>query len=451
MWTIKNFDLEKPLYLAVLDELERDISSGTLKPGQRLPTHRALAKMVGVTLSTASRVYREAERRGLVTAVVGRGTFVTADAGKKTSVIDVDQGLLTWDMGITKPMPYTDPDLWPLAKKIVNKRRLPMLMSYSDPQGLPEHRAVGSDWIARFGLKVPPKDVVITAGAQHALFVICNSLFTAGDRIATDSLTYPGIKTAAHRNGIRLEGVRMDSAGMRPDGLETLCNRHEIKALYISGRVQNPTNRVMSNTRRLELREIIRRHGLLLIENDSYAFLSASPDRTLSAMVPENSIYISSLSKAFFAGLRIAYVAVPENLTASLTQGIADSMLAVSPFCAELAAECIRSGLADESIEHKRKALGKRVSMFRKIFADHVYECTEECMHIWLMLPPAWQGESLEAEAAKRKIRVYASKKFAVGSATPPEAVRISLTGVEDVASLRKALCSLERLVSKAG
>ena len=113
MWTIKAIDVQKPLYLAVLEVLERDIRFGVLSPGERLPTHRALAKQVGVTLSTASRVYAEAEKRGLVTAVVGRGTFVTADSGKKSTVIDVEQGMVDWDMGIAKPLPHCDPDLIP--------------------------------------------------------------------------------------------------------------------------------------------------------------------------------------------------------------------------------------------------------------------------------------------------------------------------------------------------
>lgn len=450
MWTLKNIDLAKPLYKAVLEALERDIISGILRPGDRLPTHRALGKQVGVTLTTASRVYREAEKRGFVTAVVGRGTYVTADAGKKASVIDLRQEAPDWELGIVKPLPNTDPDLCPLARKILHKRRLPLLMSYSDPQGLPEHRAAGAQWISRFGLPVSPRDIIITAGAQHALFVICNSLFLPGDRIATDCLTYPGIKTAAQRNGLRLEGVPMDDAGMLPDDLEILCNRHRIKALYLSGRVQNPTNRMMPRARRIEIQGIIRRHELLLIENDPYGFLSVNADSSISSLVPEYSIYISSLSKAFLGGLRIAYVAAPEHLTANLTQGIADNMLAVSPFCAEFAAECIHTGLADSSIALKRKAVLQRLSLFRKVFADHVYACTDECMHAWLMLPPAWGGRRLESEAARHKIRIYSSEKFAVGSTTSPEAVRISLTGIEDLGSLEAALCSLERLVSRA-
>ncbi|NLC24787.1 MAG: PLP-dependent aminotransferase family protein, partial [Oxalobacter sp.] len=236
--------------------------------------------------------------------------------------------------------------------------------SYSSPQGLPEHRRTGSDWVARFGIKAPPQNIVITAGAHHALFIICNSLLAYGDRIATDFLTYPGIKTAAQRNGIRLESVHMDADGMLPEELDLLCRRQNIKAVYLSGRIQNPTNREMSTTRRLELREVISRHGLVIIENDSYGFLSHSRSKTLSALLPDNSIYISSLSKAFYAGLRIAYVAAPSHIVKKLTQGIADNMLTVSPFCAEIASECIKTGLADISIRNKKLALIKRRAIF---------------------------------------------------------------------------------------
>lgn len=448
MWTLTTLDMDKPLYQAVVDELEKDILTGVLQPGERLPTVRKLASMVGVTVSTAARVYREAEKLGLVTAVVGRGTFVTVDAGRKSTVIDVSEGDVNWDMGLAKPLAQLDPDIWPVARKILHKHKLPNLMSYSDPQGLQEHRAVASDWISRFGLNVPPKSVVIMAGAQHALFVICNSIFSSGDRIATDCLTYPGFKTGAQRNGLRLEGVAMDSAGMRPDELEGLCKRHNIKGIYVSGRVQIPTNREMPHSRRLELKAVIREYGLTLIENDPYGFLSSAQDKTISSLIPDRSIYISSLSKAFYAGFRIAYVASPPSMTRQLTQGIADTMLAVSPFCSAFAAECITSGIADETIERKKKALDKRISVFRKIFSGHIFECSDQSLLIWLRLPPHWKAQDLEREAAKQNIRVFSAEKFAVGSAQPPEAVRISLTGVEDMLTLRRALGALERLVS---
>src|SRR6266446_6176409 len=77
--TIWQPDLEAhpgPRYLAIVEALAADVSSGALKPASRLPTHRDLAETLGVTVGTVSRAYAEAARRGLVSGEVGRGTFV---------------------------------------------------------------------------------------------------------------------------------------------------------------------------------------------------------------------------------------------------------------------------------------------------------------------------------------------------------------------------------------
>src|SRR3712207_644857 len=65
-----------PIYLAVADALAEGVRSGELRGGDRLPTHRALADALGVDLTTVTRAYAEARRRGLLDATVGRGTFV---------------------------------------------------------------------------------------------------------------------------------------------------------------------------------------------------------------------------------------------------------------------------------------------------------------------------------------------------------------------------------------
>ncbi|HZI08615.1 MAG TPA: winged helix-turn-helix domain-containing protein, partial [Archangium sp.] len=65
-----------PLYRTIADALSEDIDAGRLTPGTRLPTHRELAERVGVTVGTVTRAYAEAEKRGLVSGEVGRGTYV---------------------------------------------------------------------------------------------------------------------------------------------------------------------------------------------------------------------------------------------------------------------------------------------------------------------------------------------------------------------------------------
>lgn len=448
MWAAQTTASGEPLYLAVVDALERDIRLGVLQGGDRLPTHRKLAEISGIALGTATRIYREAESRGLVTGVVGRGTFVAVDACKKPALVHVGQNVPCLDMSVARPLCKMDPHLGAIAKKAAHKSRQSTLMAYSDAQGMHEHRKIGGNWISRFGLNVPPENIVITAGAQHALFLICNCLFNPGDRIAAERLTFPGIKAAAQRNGIRLEAVDMDEEGMLPGELDALCNRQHISGVYISGRLQNPTNGKMSPARCRALREIIRRHKLLLVENDSYGFLSDDPHASLSSQLPDQSVYVSSLSKVFLAGLRIAFVAAPSRHVTELTQGIVDSMFCVSPLCAEIATECIAGGHADESIQKKRRLVAKRVALFRKIFSGHSFVCSDQGMFAWLTLPDPLKAHELESDALSQNMRLLCAEHFAIGSIPAPEAVRISLTGVEELDLLRKALRNLERLVA---
>src|SRR5947209_533469 len=75
-WAPTLADREGPLYQRIVDALSADIASGRLRRGQQLPTHRALAKALGIDLTTVTRAYTEARRCGLTEARVGQGTFV---------------------------------------------------------------------------------------------------------------------------------------------------------------------------------------------------------------------------------------------------------------------------------------------------------------------------------------------------------------------------------------
>jgi DNA-binding transcriptional regulator YhcF (GntR family) len=68
-----------PRYLALADSIEEDIASGVLKTGDRLPAQRRLAVQLGLDFTTVARGYNEARRRGVISSLVGSGTFVSGD------------------------------------------------------------------------------------------------------------------------------------------------------------------------------------------------------------------------------------------------------------------------------------------------------------------------------------------------------------------------------------
>lgn len=433
MWDLKVIDVDKSLYIALADALERDIRSGVLRAGDLLPTHRELAKKVGVTVTTVTRAYAEAARRNLINAIVGKGTFVAADAGVSASLINAEhkEEVPPIEMGLVHPL-YSEECCLDMVVAEVLKRGDPhKYIVYADPQGMPRHREIGAAWVGRFGIKAEKDSIIITAGTQHALHCIFSSLFESGDRIAVDCLTFPGVKAAARSNGLRLEAVTMDEFGMVPASLEALCNRHEVKGIYATGNIQNPTNCNMNADRRRAISEIIRRRNLLLVEDDVYGFLAARP-QPLAALAPQHSIYIAGLSKAFYAGLRVAFVAAPPSLCGRITQGVVDSIWMASPLCAEIACEAITSTIADRIIERKKAELDKRIALFRKKMRGFTFLLGGRNMFAWIKLPEYWTGGLFEQAAQESGIRVVAAEKFTVGHMPPPDFVRVAISAAED-------------------
>ena len=155
-----------PRYRAIADALETDIAGGRLAAGERLPTHRLLAHKLGVTVGTITRAYAEAGRRRLVTATVGRGTFVRdrrRPAAPTATLGDPDLA----DLRSNYPVHgLADEVLAETLEQIRHDANLGELLQYQDHAGIPRHRAAGASWIARSGVNVSPSRVLVTAGGS---------------------------------------------------------------------------------------------------------------------------------------------------------------------------------------------------------------------------------------------------------------------------------------------
>lgn len=433
-----------PLYAALADAIERDIQNGTLRPGERLPTHRDLADALGLNVSTVTRGYREAEKRGLVSGTVGRGTYVASDATASTAMVSFEPGAPGMlELGLISPLSHLDPDVSEGFRRIGRRVDPVAFMRYSDPRGLPEHRKAGAQWAARYGLEASPEEVIVCAGAQHGLTCCLSGLFQPGDRIAVDGLTYPGFKTLAAMLGIRLVPVAMDSDGMLPDALDTACRSHAIKGLYLMPSVHNPTTITMPEGRREELARLARRHDLTVIEDDAYALTLPDGPAPVSSRIRERSIFIAGMSKAIGAGLRVAFLVAPKPLLKPLAQAVLNTIWMAPPLNGELASMWITDGTAEAVIKRKRQETARRYMLACDLFEGARFRGKRSCFFLWLDLPEPWTGQQLESAAAKAGINVFGAEKFVVGQAEPPRAARISLTGTDTLATLRTSLTTL--------
>ncbi len=449
IWTPRIPTDQRPLYKELADAVERDIASGTLKPGERLPTHRDMANALGMNVSTVTRGYGEAEKRGLLAGTVGRGTFVASDAITSTSMVSFEPctpGML--EMGLISPLHHLDPDVSEGFKRIARRKAPGSFMRYTDPRGLPEHRRAGADWAGRYGLEAKADDVIVCAGAQHGLTCCLCGLFRSGDRIATDSLTYPGMKTLAAMLGIRLVPIPMDEEGMMPEGLDAACRRDKIKGVYLMPGVHNPTTITMPEERRDEIAGLAETHDLIIIEDDAYDL--TDPDRLspVGSRVRQRSVYVAGVSKSMGAGLRVAFLIAPKPYLKPLAQAVLNTIWMAPPLNGELAAMWIADGTADRTVEIKRTEAARRYMIACDALEGLRFRGKPSGFYIWLTLPEPWTGREFEAHALEAGVNVFGAEKFVVGETTAPAAARISLTGIESLNDFKKGLTAIRDILS---
>jgi DNA-binding transcriptional MocR family regulator len=441
VWNPKIIDTDKVLYVAIADAIERDIQLGILKPNEKMPPQRALAKIIGVNLTTITRAYKEAEKRGLVSGTVGSGTYVLQSEKKDIvlpGVLCSDDEII--DLGIAGSMKLEGYDLPGLLKAITEDSTFESLFDYVPSQGICRHREVASKWIRQYGLEAASDRIVICAGAMHAISCCLMGLFEPEDRIAVDPLTFTGVKNAAQLSRIRLEPIAMDSEGMLPESLESACKKHQIRGIYLMPNMQNPTAAVMSAERKQAIADIIHRYELILIEDDTYNFTNTKEQTALSALVPDRGIFICGISKALLPGLRIAFAVVPEHLLYKFIQAVTSTVWMAPPIGSELVARLIEGGTAAEIIRRKRQILAHRVRIAKEILRGFSFHTTECGMFLWLKLPEGWTDVDFENAAFMNKVRVLPAYKFHVGSQPSPNAVRISLGAVKNDEQLIKGL-----------
>jgi DNA-binding transcriptional MocR family regulator len=448
-WRPQNINIDKPLYIAVADALEQDIRAGVLKPGQKLPTQRELSELIGANLSTITRAFRECELRGLISATVGRGTYVASDINVEVSLApSEEQRSDLLEMGLVLPLYELDKGTVTYIDSILPTIDLNLLLRYTQPSGLLIHRELGSAWVNRFGLHTTSEDILVTAGSQNALACCLMSLFNAGDHIAVDALTYPGIKTLSSMTGIRLVPIEMDEDGMSPDALSVACRKGAIRGIYLMPEVQNPTTSSMTADRRKQIAAIIKQYNLILIEDDAYGYTGSLKQTALSSLVPNHGIYIAGISKLLGAGFRISFAAVPRRFKNQIEKAILNTIWMASPINAEIVSKLLMSGKGETIMETKRKEASWRTALALEKLSSYTIFSRANGFFLWLLLPYEWTGRDFELSAREAGVRVFCAEKFAVGSKHVPSAVRISLTGPETREDLRQGLDILTGILS---
>lgn len=444
-WRPEKSKLTQPLYLSLAKLLEEDIKNGFLAPHTKLPPQRELADYLDMNLSTVTKAFKYCQLNGFLYAVIGRGTFVSPNAGVSISIQDTKISPSLIEMGIIKPLDTLNQYTEDALKKVLSKNSVDNLLDYSAPFGSPYQKSAGVKWLSKLGLHPNPEDIFFTTGGQNAFAVLLITLFHHGDKIATDGFTYSNFIELANMLNIKLVPIQGDEKGMLPEDLEMQCRLQGLQGVYLVPTYSNPTGAIMDTPRKEALAKIIRTHHLTLLEDDIYAFLSPKDYTPISAFCPQDGCYIASLSKAICPGLRVAILSVPHGFAPSLARGIFNINVKTSSINIETAAYMIHNHIANEVTEKKRKEALHRNLTFEKFFPSQAP--TPLSFSRWLPVSPAFYDLPMERMALEKGLHLFHSNRFLVGTPPKGQFLRIALTSTNTVEELEYGLKKLKNLL----
>lgn len=330
-----------PAFRQIRDRIAVLIDEGTLRPGERLPPTRTLAKELGVHRSTAVRAYEELRALGYLESRSGSYSTVrqrsrppaTSAEGKVESggwlrratrgatAVRKRAGLpgppSAGEGGIDLARLSPDPSLLPIdalqsTLRTALRRDGPAALGYAEPSGWGPLRELISTRLRAHGIAASADEVLITAGAQQAIDLCLRMLTRPGDRVVVEAPTYGMLHPLLRLHGLEVIEVPMRPSGMDLDALEASLARASPKLLYTMPSFHNPTGISTAQAHRERLLAACEGRGVPVIEDGfeeelRYFGQAVLPIKSVDAR--GLVLYVGTFSKVMFPGLRIGWIA----------------------------------------------------------------------------------------------------------------------------------------------
>lgn len=423
MWQL-NSASKLPIYLQIVDLIETKIMNGELLPEEKLPPERKLASMFGVNRSTIVRALDELTARAVIVRKQGSGTIVNAEkwglfAGQSTNWRHyLTQG------GFTPTVPYMrqigiteknhsdkmlDAATGELPLEMTPKLKTPSLSWQSfiaeeqleDAAGYqPLRETIEKQMKESYGLNVRPEQILITSGAQQALFLITQCLLKPGDAVAIESPSYFYSLSLFQSAGLRIFALPMDSEGIIISELKDLYHKHRVKMVFINPTFQNPTGLVMSLQRRKELVQVCAHLQIPIVEDDPFSELAALDENIpvpLKQLDMENVLYIGSLSKIMGSTTRIGWLIGPAAVIERLALARNEMDFGLSIFPQVLANAVLNTAEYDVHLKQLQQILLERrdnlINALETVLPNELsYLKPAGGFHLWVHLPVAFRS-----------------------------------------------------------
>ncbi|WP_203362565.1 PLP-dependent aminotransferase family protein [Bacillus sp. REN10] len=461
-------------YEKVMNYIKKAISSGEWPIGSKIPSQRKLAELLSVNRSTIVTALEELKAEGLIEGVMGKGTMVINNTWTLLAASPPswdDSASLSFPKAVSLPPLETDTMTAPehvielskgeLAQDIFPTDNMQQVMmrlaqslepfGYEEPKGyLPLRQAI-SDYMKKQGTDISPASILIVSGAIQGLQLISASLLHKGSTVFLEKPSYLYSLHIFQSTGMNLSGLSMDKEGLRADILSKKASAGPSSVLYTIPCFHNPTGILMSEARRKELLDICAQKRLPIIEDDIYRelWIDSPPPPTLQSLDSNGHVlYIGSFSKTLTPGLRIGWIAGPEQVIERLAEIKKQTDYGSSSLSQLVAAEWISSGLYEQHLSFVREELKKRRTAALQALEEHMSDLAEWDVPaggflIWLRMKESVHLKDICAKAYRAGISLNIGSIYTEESV---QAIRLSY-GYASMEDFEKGIKQLRKII----
>ncbi|MDT3425531.1 GntR family transcriptional regulator of abcA and norABC [Paenibacillus forsythiae] len=405
----------QPIYAQIAGYFRAKITGGDWPEGMKLPPQRELARQLGVNRSTVVAALGQLAELGLIEGRQGGGTRV---AGKE----DPPWTAGSWNDYVEEGTHYPNlpaiqainrlefqpellrlgtgepaPELLPgeeMRSILAELAREELPLPYEEPLGSLRLRRAVSAELGRIGIRAEPSSILILSGALQGIQLVSLGLLPKGAAVLLEKPSYLYSIHSFQSAGVKLHGLPMDKRGLVTEGLEDLAARAKAAVLYTIPSFHNPTGILMDAERRRELMERAAALGLPVLEDGAYQdlWLDAPPPLPLKALDGKGQVlHLGTLSKSASPGLRIGWVAGPEQVIRRLADIKMQTDYGASSLSQLAAAKWLEDGGHKRHTDALRLALRRRRDLMLELLERHFTELAEWSkpaggFYVWLRL-----------------------------------------------------------------
>ena len=449
-----------PVVRGVYGQVREAILSGALAPGARLPSSRDLAARLGVARASVVSAYEQLLAEGYAVGRPGSGTYVRADLSgvldapaAPTPAVAPAPGLPERAVRLAAtPVPPPRPgertfntgrtlmDARAQAAWSRSARRAVRSLSagdfgYADPAGdLALREAIAAYLRAARGVRCEADQVIVTTGVQHAQDIVARVLLSPGDAVWAEDPGYPASLRILEAVGAQITPVPVDA-----DGLVVAEGRRlapEARAAFVTPSHQYPLGMALSMARRLELLAWAREARAWVVEDD-YASEFRYDGPPLTALQGldggQRVIYVGTLNKALFPGLRLGYLVAPSALVEPFRQARRMMDRQAPTLTQAMVLDFMQSGEFAAHIRRRRVAYGAQRDALVRALTERLGHRVEvaqpdQGLHLVAYLKDGLGDQEAEALADANNVTVQAISRLYRGAA-PRQGLLLGFSG----------------------